>query len=64
MLRNWKCPKCGKIVTKYETVCDECGGERGLWGWFFNLDNIFLWLTVMATAWIVAALVKALLLRA
>ncbi len=51
MLNKWKCPRCGKTVTEYSTICDNlnCGFERGFWRWLINWDNPGAW--VLGIAW-------------
>jgi len=46
MLNKWKCPKCGKVVTEYQTMCDSlaCDGQRGFSRWLVNWDNPFAWI--------------------
>ncbi len=45
MLNKWKCAKCGKVVTKYQTICDGiyCDGRRGFCRWLLNWDNPAGW---------------------
>lgn len=39
MRKGWKCPKCGKVVTKYTTICDECDGTRGFFNWMWGTQR-------------------------
>ncbi len=51
MLYKWKCPKCGKTVTKYQTICDSmsCSGVRSLFSWLVNWDNLSFWISIGLT---------------
>ena len=54
MLNKWVCPKCGKVVTKYSTICDniDCTGQRGLLGWLVNWDNPILWVVLLVALFV------------
>ena len=49
MLNKWKCRKCKRITTRYQSICEHfgCDGERGFFRWLLNFDNVMLWITVV-----------------
>ncbi len=45
MLNKWKCPKCHRTTTEYQSVCQgfDCDGGRNYLQWLLNIDNPALW---------------------
>lgn len=52
--RNWKCPKCGRTVTEYKTLCgSSCDFEKNFFQWLFAYDNPAFYMFLISTGMLI-----------
>lgn len=49
--KKWTCRQCSHVETEYQTMCGECGKDRGFFRWYFSLGN--WWTHISQIAWLI-----------